>query len=300
MYRFMFMPTVPPNPRPENLSPLPKFECFSLLTPSIYRLLSAHPSLRTLIPIALFYSAQFLKMARHTHQSRRRQAQISSSTVPPTSLPTRTIPTTEPLSSSCPSSTSPSDASPQQPPSDNTFAAPTTAGEPLAITLVDSHGLTTEFPTQAIFFVSIILAQKFHCDQRFSNASWSKIFDIPLENLNLYERELLRTIQYSLNIKPKTYTSWIVILRTLQTEYRNRFIQASAQSMPACNSSPSRPRPLSPSPPRTAPPSVSRLPSPSASHIPPPSFSHMPPPSASHLPSPSPSELSSCHAVLHF
>lgn len=70
-----------------------------------------------------------------------------------------------------------------------------------------------------VFASALILAQKFHSDDRYSNKAWSRITKLPLQELNQMEREFLGMLSGKLHVRDTEYSRWMDVIRTLGQEH---------------------------------------------------------------------------------
>ncbi|KAJ1558270.1 hypothetical protein HK405_014041, partial [Cladochytrium tenue] len=54
----------------------------------------------------------------------------------------------------------------------------------------------------------LVAANKFLDDSRYSNAWWSRVAELPLEQVNAFERDLLRTLRFRLAVPAEDYRDW--------------------------------------------------------------------------------------------
>ncbi|KAI9207304.1 uncharacterized protein BJ171DRAFT_294928 [Polychytrium aggregatum] len=71
----------------------------------------------------------------------------------------------------------------------------------------------------SIFRVALVLAQKFHHDQRYSNSSWATIFGISMQSLNQLEWEFLEVIGYELFIPDDHWQAFATRIGILEAEF---------------------------------------------------------------------------------
>ncbi|KAI8800432.1 hypothetical protein BJ742DRAFT_72071 [Cladochytrium replicatum] len=62
---------------------------------------------------------------------------------------------------------------------------------------------------RALLIVSLLLANKFLEDQRYSNATWARLGGLPLEEINRAERECLAALAYDLTVSEAEYAAWL-------------------------------------------------------------------------------------------
>ncbi|KAL2920077.1 hypothetical protein HK105_200143 [Polyrhizophydium stewartii] len=79
--------------------------------------------------------------------------------------------------------------------------------------------VTGEGSEYRVFVSALILAQKFHSDDRYSNKAWSKITRLPLHEINTMEREFLASIQGRLHVRDTEYAKWEETIRALGQEH---------------------------------------------------------------------------------
>ncbi|KAI9209460.1 uncharacterized protein BJ171DRAFT_577073 [Polychytrium aggregatum] len=71
-----------------------------------------------------------------------------------------------------------------------------------------------------IFAVSLIVSQKYHQDNRYSNRTWSTLLNIgDVEILNRYERGFLELIEWKVHMSQAEYTTWCNIIGRLRADY---------------------------------------------------------------------------------
>ncbi|KAJ3323229.1 hypothetical protein HDV06_001996 [Boothiomyces sp. JEL0866] len=80
-----------------------------------------------------------------------------------------------------------------------------------------------------VFMIALILAQKMHYDQRYSNLAWSKVIPYTVKDITKMERQFLAQLQNNLFIKKEHYDMW---LGTMQTLGKERNIVKAALTMP--------------------------------------------------------------------
>ncbi|KAI8926179.1 hypothetical protein BC831DRAFT_457813 [Entophlyctis helioformis] len=80
----------------------------------------------------------------------------------------------------------------------------------------DMSGQGSEY---RVFVSSLILAQKFHSDDRYSNKAWSKITKLPLPEINTMEREFLTSIGGRLHVRDSEYAKWRDTIQALGQEH---------------------------------------------------------------------------------
>ncbi|KAI9199469.1 uncharacterized protein BJ171DRAFT_214451 [Polychytrium aggregatum] len=198
LFRIAYTPTVRPARSRSEIVSLPHLDQFQQFSRTLFNMLAQYPKLRPLFSLAYFYAAQFCKMTRLQHQQSLAQRPPSrnstSASISGSISPSPSLPGSDSQTSLCPSS--------------------------------NSQDELEILPNQllSIFRIALILAQKFHNDQRYSNDSWSRIFDMPLPVLNEMERKFLAAIQYTLHIRPSTYDSWLVVIHELRQEYHTRIL----------------------------------------------------------------------------
>ncbi|KAH6589791.1 hypothetical protein BASA50_009809 [Batrachochytrium salamandrivorans] len=79
--------------------------------------------------------------------------------------------------------------------------------------------ITGEGSEYRVFVSALILAQKFHSDDRYSNKAWSRITKLPLAEINTMEREFLVSIGYRLHVRDTDYSKWEESIRVLGQEH---------------------------------------------------------------------------------
>ncbi|KAH9246134.1 hypothetical protein BASA81_016355 [Batrachochytrium salamandrivorans] len=96
--------------------------------------------------------------------------------------------------------------------------------------------ITGEGSEYRVFVSALILAQKFHSDDRYSNKAWSRITKLPLAEINTMEREFLVSIGYRLHVRDTDYSKWEESIRVLGAGTlcgAGRCSSASARSKPS-------------------------------------------------------------------
>lgn len=83
-----------------------------------------------------------------------------------------------------------------------------------------------------VFIIAVMLAQKITSDSPFSNKTWEKISKIPLEELNLLEKEFLGQIEYSLHLSEMEYNDWIRYVKSLASVEQHRLSQPIRRPQP--------------------------------------------------------------------
>ncbi|KAI9017198.1 hypothetical protein BC832DRAFT_521486, partial [Gaertneriomyces semiglobifer] len=74
-------------------------------------------------------------------------------------------------------------------------------------TIPSSHsGVGSEF---RVFVSAIILAQKYHTDDRYANKTWAKLSGLPLDDINTMEREFLQGLGGRLHVTREEYEKWL-------------------------------------------------------------------------------------------
>ncbi|KAI9102580.1 hypothetical protein DFS34DRAFT_399293 [Phlyctochytrium arcticum] len=71
--------------------------------------------------------------------------------------------------------------------------------------------LTSAAPHMALL-VSLVLANKFADDERFTNAAWAQVANTPLSTLNQAERDALLAMDVRLQVHEGEYTAWVAKL----------------------------------------------------------------------------------------
>ncbi|EGF84101.1 hypothetical protein BATDEDRAFT_36449 [Batrachochytrium dendrobatidis JAM81] len=79
--------------------------------------------------------------------------------------------------------------------------------------------ITGEGSEYRVFVSALILAQKFHSDDRYSNRAWAAITKLPLVEINTMEREFLLSIGNRLHVRDTDYSKWEETIRVLGQEH---------------------------------------------------------------------------------
>ncbi|KAI8905617.1 hypothetical protein EDD86DRAFT_211920, partial [Gorgonomyces haynaldii] len=70
-----------------------------------------------------------------------------------------------------------------------------------------------------VFTCALILAQKTHSDERYSNRAWSNMSGFSLQDINTMEREFLQQLNGKLFVKEQEYSKWVQAIQILGQEH---------------------------------------------------------------------------------
>ncbi|KAJ3044837.1 hypothetical protein HDV00_000714 [Rhizophlyctis rosea] len=70
-----------------------------------------------------------------------------------------------------------------------------------------------------VFTSALILAQKYHTDDRYSNKTWAKFTGLPLIDINTMEREFLGGVGGRLHVRREEYERWLKSVQVLGQEF---------------------------------------------------------------------------------
>ncbi|KAJ3017490.1 hypothetical protein HKX48_003518 [Thoreauomyces humboldtii] len=70
-----------------------------------------------------------------------------------------------------------------------------------------------------VFVSSLILAQKYHTDERFANKTWANMTGLPLRDINTMEREFLTGVGGRLHVTREDYERWLRSVQALGQEH---------------------------------------------------------------------------------
>ncbi|KNC98555.1 uncharacterized protein SPPG_06244 [Spizellomyces punctatus DAOM BR117] len=70
-----------------------------------------------------------------------------------------------------------------------------------------------------VFVSALILAQKYHTDDRYANKTWSKMTGLPLNDVNTMEREFLTGVGGRLHVTREEYDKWLRNIQALGQEH---------------------------------------------------------------------------------
>ncbi|KAI8918321.1 hypothetical protein DFJ77DRAFT_455139 [Powellomyces hirtus] len=70
-----------------------------------------------------------------------------------------------------------------------------------------------------VFVSSLILAQKYHTDDRFANKTWANMTGLPLRDINTMEREFLTGVGGRLHVTREDYEKWLRSVQVLGQEH---------------------------------------------------------------------------------
>ncbi|KAI8825099.1 uncharacterized protein EV422DRAFT_485288, partial [Fimicolochytrium jonesii] len=62
---------------------------------------------------------------------------------------------------------------------------------------------------QLVLLVSLMLANKFADDERFTNSAWASVADVDLAIVNRAEMDALEAIRWKLTVDERDYTKWV-------------------------------------------------------------------------------------------
>eukprot|EP00842_Homolaphlyctis_polyrhiza_P004442 jgi/Hompol1/499/HPOL_002534-RA len=79
--------------------------------------------------------------------------------------------------------------------------------------------VTGEGSEYRVFVAALILAQKYHSDDRYSNKAWAKITKLQLAEVNTIEREFLSNMGGRLHVRDTDYVKWVEAIRILGMEH---------------------------------------------------------------------------------
>ncbi|KAJ1560886.1 hypothetical protein HK096_006809 [Nowakowskiella sp. JEL0078] len=84
-----------------------------------------------------------------------------------------------------------------------------------------------------VLVCALILAQKYLCDDRFSNQTWARLSNLKASELNAMEMEFLRKISYRLHVHGFDWDQWLKAIEVVRANHR-RWASglSSSQSMP--------------------------------------------------------------------
>ncbi|ORY84906.1 hypothetical protein BCR37DRAFT_377790 [Protomyces lactucae-debilis] len=74
------------------------------------------------------------------------------------------------------------------------------------------------------FLSALILASKYLQDRNFSNRAWSKISGVPIDLLNLRERQFLRIVGWNLTLSQQGFQLWAQYLERFVTDVRDNLL----------------------------------------------------------------------------
>ncbi|KAJ3155096.1 hypothetical protein HDU89_007286 [Geranomyces variabilis] len=78
--------------------------------------------------------------------------------------------------------------------------------------------VTTKTNYKLAFLVSLVLANKFADDERFTNAAWASVADYSVETLNRAEFDALDAIEFKLTVGETEYTKWLETVDSFATK----------------------------------------------------------------------------------
>ncbi|KAJ3175379.1 hypothetical protein HDU87_006199 [Geranomyces variabilis] len=70
-----------------------------------------------------------------------------------------------------------------------------------------------------VFVSALILAQKYHTDDRFANKTWANMTGLPLRDINTMEREFLTGVGGRLHVTREDYEKWLRSVQVLGQEH---------------------------------------------------------------------------------
>ncbi|KNC96178.1 uncharacterized protein SPPG_08333 [Spizellomyces punctatus DAOM BR117] len=111
----------------------------------------------------------------------------------------------------------------------------------------DSH-LLGENSAQIALLVSLVLANKFADDERFTNSAWATVANVPIETLNTAELEALFAINFNLQVNEVEYTAWITRLSHFASEAASAYERQELKKQQALSHHCYLPSPVSPPP----------------------------------------------------
>ncbi|TPX63120.1 hypothetical protein SpCBS45565_g06866 [Spizellomyces sp. 'palustris'] len=111
----------------------------------------------------------------------------------------------------------------------------------------DSH-LLGENSAQIALLVSLVLANKFADDERFTNSAWATVANVPIETLNKAELEALFAINFHLQVNEVEYTAWITRLSHFASEAASAYERQEYKKQQALSHPSYLPSPISPPP----------------------------------------------------
>ncbi|KAJ3377976.1 hypothetical protein HDU92_007786 [Lobulomyces angularis] len=85
-----------------------------------------------------------------------------------------------------------------------------------------------------LFIGALILAQKFLDDNRWTNSTWSRLTGLPLNEVNIMEREILQRLNYNLNVTTRVYDNWIVMINKVINS-ANTINRTAPKNLPKAN-----------------------------------------------------------------
>ncbi|KND00543.1 uncharacterized protein SPPG_04851 [Spizellomyces punctatus DAOM BR117] len=94
-----------------------------------------------------------------------------------------------------------------------------------------------------LFATALLLANKVMDDHRFTNAAWSQVTGLSVEELNIMEREFLQSLDYRLHMSDYSYFLWLQNLQSFscalnQVRYKPTTLSAASPTDSAVSVSP--------------------------------------------------------------